>query len=83
MTPERTCVGCRSTEPKAGLVRLVWDEASAAVVLDHRQALPGRGCYLHPACGPVALKRRAIGRALRRTVDGDQVAVLLAELRPA
>ena len=53
------------------LVRLVWQQG---VVLDHRQRLPGRGAYLHPeaACLRQALRRRAVGRALRVTgVDAD------------
>lgn len=78
MLPIRTCVGCRQSAPKPGLVRLVWDAASATVVIDRRQVLPGRGCYVHPGCGAQAVKRRAVGRALRRTVDGEQVATLLA-----
>ncbi len=83
MSPVRTCVGCRRTAPKAALVRLVWDDATGAVVVDQRQVLPGRGCYLHPGCGAQAVQRRAVGRALRRTVDGDQVATLLATSLPA
>lgn len=78
MTPVRTCIGCRQTAAKPALVRLAWDAASGTVVVDRGQVLPGRGCYLHPGCGGAALKRRAIGRALRRSVDGEQVAALLA-----
>lgn len=78
MTPVRTCIGCRRTAGRPDLVRLVWDPAREAVVVDRRQVLPGRGCYLHPGCGGAAVKRRAVGRALRRVVDGEQVAALLA-----
>ena len=74
----RTCIGCRRTAAKLTLVRLVWDAGAAGVVVDRKQVLPGRGCYLHPGCGGAAVKRRAVGRALRRVVDGDQVAALLA-----
>jgi predicted RNA-binding protein YlxR (DUF448 family) len=47
--------------------------------VDLRQILPGRGAYLHPSesCLDHALKRRAIGRALRATLDSDQVAAAL------
>ena len=76
--PVRTCIGCRRTAAKPYLVRLVWDAAAGAVRADRRQVLPGRGCYLHPGCGAAAMKRRAVGRALRRVVDGEQVATLLA-----
>nr|WP_300141601.1 YlxR family protein [Propionicimonas sp.] len=78
MTPVRTCIGCRKTAPKPELVRLVWSAEAASVVVDPRQVLPGRGCYVHRGCGSLAVKRRAVGRALRRDVDGEQVATLLA-----
>jgi predicted RNA-binding protein YlxR (DUF448 family) len=81
VNPVRTCVGCRRTAAKPELVRLVWSEPEAAVVVDARQVLPGRGCYVHPGCGAMAQKRRAVGRALRRVVDGDQVAALLERLQ--
>jgi predicted RNA-binding protein YlxR (DUF448 family) len=73
--PVRTCVGCRRQAPKPQLLRLAWSDA--AVVLDPRQVLPGRGCYLHPGCAGLVVKRRAVARALRRPVDGGQVAALL------
>ena len=76
--PVRTCIGCRRPGAKPELVRLVWDAAAGAVRADRRQVLPGRGCYLHPGCGAAAVKRRAVGRALRRAVDGEQDATLLA-----
>lgn len=78
VVPFRTCIGCRQRAAKSDLVRLVWDTAAGMVVVDRRQVLPGRGCYLHPGCGETALRRRAPGRALRRVVDGEQVAALLA-----
>ena len=67
----RTCIGCRRTAGKTELVRLVWRQG---VVIDHRQREPGRGAYLHPeaACLTQALRRRAVGRALRVSgVDAD------------
>jgi len=49
-------------------VRLVWDSGAGAVVVDERRRLPGRGAWLHAdqACVDLAVRRRAIGRALRR-----------------
>ncbi|MFL6026397.1 MAG: YlxR family protein [Friedmanniella sp.] len=63
-SPRRRCVGCRSTAEKSELVRLVWQ---GEVVIDSRQREPGRGAYLHPgpSCLAQAVRRRAIGRALR------------------
>ncbi|MEU4315835.1 YlxR family protein [Nocardia sp. NPDC024068] len=72
--PLRTCVGCRKREPATELLRIVacgrtiGDDADAvAIVPDPRRRLPGRGAWLHPesACLRSAVRRRAIGRALR------------------
>ncbi|MEW2167274.1 YlxR family protein [Streptomyces sp. NPDC007084] len=63
--PERTCVGCRERAAKRDLLRIVAVEGEC--VPDHRGTLPGRGAYVHPAlvCLDLAVRRRAIPRALR------------------
>lgn len=76
--PIRMCLGCRLRAPKAELVRLAW--SGGAVVVDPAQTLPGRGGYVHPACGAVAAKRRALGHALRRAVDAQQAEAVLTRL---
>jgi predicted RNA-binding protein YlxR (DUF448 family) len=72
-SPRRRCVGCRGGADKSALVRLVW---RGEVVVDSRQREPGRGAYLHPGpgCLDQALRRRAIGRALR--INGFDVEAL-------
>jgi predicted RNA-binding protein YlxR (DUF448 family) len=49
-----------------------------AVSVDTAGNLPGRGAWLHPdpQCLDVALRRRAIGRALRITGSPDTTAVV-------
>lgn len=79
MEPQRTCIGCRVTQAKAGLVRLAWRDG-LGVVVDAEQRLGGRGGYLHPECAAEAVRRRAVGRALRRVVDPGQVAAALSGL---
>ncbi len=83
--PTRTCCGCRATDEKAALTRLVF--VGGAFVVDAAQRLPGRGAYLHPGrpdCASAALKRRAIPRALRATVSApEQLAALLAAVGEA
>jgi len=74
--PVRTCLGCRQRAAKSDLLRLAW--AQGRVVVDLDQVLPGRGAYLHPGCGPAALRRRPFGRALRQPVEPGQVEQLLA-----
>ncbi|MFT4297515.1 MAG: YlxR family protein [Micropruina sp.] len=77
--PQRMCAGCRVRADKQTLLRLVWDGGSG-VLLDERQRLPGRGVYLHPECAARALKSRAIGRGLRRSIDHSAAARTLAAL---
>jgi predicted RNA-binding protein YlxR (DUF448 family) len=73
--PQRTCIACRRTDAKRGLIRLVRD-AEGHVTLDPTGKRAGRGAYLchDPACWEQALKRRGLERALR-------VEVLLPEDR--
>ncbi len=69
--PVRTCTGCRERGDKAELIRVV--AADGVIRVDPQQVLPGRGAYLHrsESCLDRALKRRAIGRALRADVDAE------------
>ena len=80
--PQRTCVGCRRTRPKAQLLRLA--ATPDQVRLDPRQQLPGRGAYVcpDPDCVDAAARRdgRAVHRALR-TTRSDQVTTALDDAR--
>src|SRR5262245_50449720 len=64
--PQRTCIACRRTDAKRGLMRLVRG-ADGHVALDPTGKRAGRGSYLchDPACWEQALKRRGLERALR------------------
>ncbi|MCX4917390.1 MULTISPECIES: YlxR family protein [unclassified Streptomyces] len=75
--PERTCVGCRERAAKRDLLRIVAVEGEC--VPDHRGTLPGRGAYVHPAlvCLDLAIRRRAIPRALRAPGPLDTAALRL------
>lgn len=76
--PQRTCVGCRRTRPKAQLLRMA--ATPDTIRLDRRQRLPGRGAYVcpDPRCVAAAARRdgRAVQRALR-TRRSDQVTAAL------
>lgn len=65
--PIRTCIGCRGRAGRDQLLRLVWDPAQRRPVLDRTRTAPGRGANIHPdpACWDLAVRRRAIARALR------------------
>ncbi|NNJ08803.1 YlxR family protein [Chloroflexales bacterium ZM16-3] len=64
--PQRTCVACRRTDAKRGLIRLVRTPEGLAEV-DLTGKRNGRGAYLcHTvSCWEVAIKRHALERALR------------------
>ena len=78
--PTRTCVGCRGTDSRSALLRVVAErDETGAIRLtpDPRPHLPGRGAWLHPTgeCLEQALRRRAFGRALRVGAAPDPAAV--------
>ncbi len=64
-TPVRTCVGCRVRGDRTALVRVLVVEG--LLVPDPGARLAGRGAWLHPdpACLDLAVRRRALPRALR------------------
>jgi len=67
--PERTCVGCRRTRPKAQLIRLVCGP-SGQLLLDVHGKLPARGAYLCPQrlCAEQAIKSARLREAFRQEV---------------
>nr|WP_272946708.1 YlxR family protein [Arthrobacter sp. ERGS1:01] len=84
----RTCIGCKQTDAREHLVRLVRnasDSGEPEALVDLRRRMPGRGAWLHPDpnCLQLAIKRRAIGRALPgiSNVAGvqDQLATVLEQ----
>ncbi len=78
--PQRTCIACRRTDTKRGLIRVVRD-AEGRLTVDPTGRQNGRGAYLchNPACWDAALKRRALERALRITTMHPEDRVALAD----
>ncbi|MGE3269460.1 MAG: RNase P modulator RnpM [Chloroflexota bacterium] len=75
--PQRTCVACRSERPKREMVRIV-RAPGGAVSVDPTGKQSGRGAYLclQPACWQVALKRRALDKALKTELsEADRTAL--------
>ena len=81
--PVRTCVGCRATGGKRGLIRLV--VAPDGIRVDRDGRAPGRGAYLHvePACWDAALRRGALARALRTALSPGEASTLRADIEGA
>jgi predicted RNA-binding protein YlxR (DUF448 family) len=75
--PQRTCIACRSTEAKRGLVRVV-RTPEGRVELDPTGKKNGRGAYVHEAsaCWSEALKKDRLGRALKVAVPAEDLAQL-------
>src|SRR5689334_9021500 len=70
--PQRTCVACRTTGAKRGLVRVV-RTPEGQVVVDETGKKSGRGAYLCKArdCWDTALKRKALEYALKVPVTTE------------
>ena len=77
--PLRTCIACRSTEAKRGLVRIV-RTPEGRVELDATGKRNGRGAYVHESrsCWDDALKKDRLGRALKVTPPAEDVEALRA-----
>jgi predicted RNA-binding protein YlxR (DUF448 family) len=72
-------VGCRRTAEQHELVRLVVRDGDLAV----GRTLPGRGAWLcdsSASCLELAVKRKAIGRALRTDIDPAAINSLRTKL---
>jgi len=82
--PLRTCVACRTTGAKRGLVRIV-RTPQGGVEVDPTGKAAGRGAYLCRSrqCWQAALKKEAIARALRVKLwdaDRDKLKAFAEEL---
>ena len=82
--PERTCVSCRETASKKGLIRIV-RTPEGGVDVDETGKKAGRGAYLchRWECWQEALKRERLDKALRIKLweaDKDALKAYAAEL---
>lgn len=70
--PQRTCIACRQTEAKRGLVRVV-RTPEGRVEVDTTGKKSGRGAYVHQAreCWDEALKKDRLSHALRSPLPAE------------
>lgn len=86
--PLRTCVACRTSGDKRGLLRVV-RQPDGAVAFDATGKANGRGAYVCASekCIALARKQKKLDRSLKATVDSavyDRLAALaLPEPSPA
>lgn len=82
--PMRTCVGCTESRDKKDLIRIAVYEGAAAV--DPEGRAKGRGIYIcrdNSECFDKAIKRKALERALKRSVSEEEKEKLRRELEEA
>jgi hypothetical protein len=79
--PQRSCVACRQTRPKAELLRIVRTPAGA-IVVDPSGKAAGRGAYVcrNERCPDEAVKQKKLSRALGVPVGGDVVDAIRSSL---
>jgi predicted RNA-binding protein YlxR (DUF448 family) len=82
-TPLRTCVACRTTGDKRGLLRVV-RQPDGAVAFDASGKANGRGAYVCASakCIALARKQKKLDRSLKATVAPEVFENLLAHALP-
>lgn len=78
MVPVRRCLGCRQSESKDLLLRVVAEHTRA--VVDESATQPGRGAYVHrnPECVETSLRTKAWSRALNEPrLDLEEITLLV------
>jgi predicted RNA-binding protein YlxR (DUF448 family) len=77
--PQRTCIACRGTEAKRGLVRIV-RTPEGRVERDPTGKKNGRGAYVHETreCWEQALRKDRLGRALKIAVPQEDMEAMKA-----
>lgn len=80
--PVRTCVACRTSGGKRGLLRVVRLPDGAGVALDPTGKKSGRGAYVCPTaeCVAAALKKKQLERSLKTPLPEELVAELTAAI---
>lgn len=76
--PIRTCIACRSSDDKKGLIRIV-KSSTGEVSIDLTGKKPGRGAYVCRSvqCVTAAAKKKGFERALRTVVPVKLIDELL------
>ncbi len=80
--PERTCLVCRRQRPRSELLRIV-RAPEGRVSVDPSGGSDGRGAYVckdDTSCRRGATRHRLLSRALRLTLQPDDLARLATEI---
>lgn len=78
--PQRTCIGCRAVKDKRELLRIV-RTPEAELSFDETGKKSGRGAYVcrDLACLDAALQSKRLAKALKCSVDADEIARLRSQ----
>ncbi|MEG0251847.1 MAG: YlxR family protein [Christensenellaceae bacterium] len=70
--PIRMCVACRTSKPKAELLRMVKNH-EGRLVFDKNDKAEGRGAYIcaDMKCLDRAYKTKILGKTMKTTIDED------------
>ncbi|MDX1933149.1 MAG: YlxR family protein [Capsulimonadales bacterium] len=81
--PQRTCVACRTTGGKRGLLRIVRLPDAGGMAPDPTGKRSGRGAYVCPTaeCVNIALKRKALERSLKTPITEEVAGWLQSSVR--
>jgi uncharacterized protein len=76
--PIRTCIACRTSGGKRGLLRVVRLPGEGGVVLDPIGKKSGRGAYVCPtaACVALVLKQKRLERSLKASIPEETAEAL-------
>lgn len=80
--PQRTCIGCRKTQDKRQLLRIV-RTPTGEILFDPTGKKSGRGAYVcrDESCLDRALQSRTLAGALKVDIDPETIAELRNTLR--
>ncbi len=79
--PQRTCLGCRNSKDKQELIRIV-RTPEGEVLIDRTGRKNGRGAYIcpDPECLRLAVRSKALGRALETEIPAGLYEMLASEI---
>lgn len=82
-TPIRTCIACRTSGDKRGLLRVV-RQPDGAAAFDGTGKANGRGAYVCASepCIALAQKQKKLNRSLKVEVGADVFDALRAQVKP-
>lgn len=82
MTPERTCIVCRTKKPKNHLIRIVLSK-NGEINVEKTPKLDGRGAYIcnGTECVEKLIKTRALNRTFKKNFSEQEYNNLIDKIK--